>query len=98
MNVKLTMVGASSCIVSILKDRLNAVAKKASSYEVMAMAVQRFCKDPVGRQALETGPRLTPLMSISNGSSSAKATRLLNWYSHKDLVLLVAFQVVLQIG
>ena len=49
MNVKLTMVAASSCIASILKDRLNAVAKKASSYEVMAMAVRRFCKDLVGR-------------------------------------------------
>ena len=49
MSVKLTMVAASGCIVSIWKDRLNAVAKKVSSYEVTAMAVQRLCKDPVGR-------------------------------------------------
>ena len=49
MNVKSTMVAASSCIASIGKDHLNVAARKASSYEAMEMAVQRFCKDPVGR-------------------------------------------------
>jgi hypothetical protein len=48
MNVALTTVAARICIVSIWKDHLNVAAKKASSYEVMVMAVPRLCKDPVG--------------------------------------------------
>ena len=64
MSARLTVVVVDNCTASTKMGPTSMVAKKISSYEVTNEVVRRFWKDPVGRQALETGPRLTPLMSI----------------------------------
>ena len=75
MNANPVMEAVGNYTALTKKAPTNAAARKASSYEAMTMAVQRYYKGPVGKLALETGLRPTPLMLISSGSSSAKATR-----------------------
>ena len=43
------MEAVDNCNASTKKAPINAAVRKASSYEVMEMAVQRFYKDPVGK-------------------------------------------------